>query len=42
MQKKLSFSSGIFCSLPLSDKQKKHYFVEQQTGALFIVYFTGS
>ena len=30
--KTLSFPSGIFWSLSLNDKQKKHYFDEQQTG----------
>ena len=41
--KKRSFPSGIFWSLSLNDKQKKHHhFFELQTGGLFTLYSTES
>ena len=41
--KKLSFRCGIFFSLSLNDKQKKHYhFAEQQTSRLFMLCSTES
>jgi len=44
MQKNSVFQAASFGDLLLNEKQKKpyYYFVEQQTGRLFIVYSTES
>jgi len=42
MQKNSVFQAASFGDLLLNEKQKKHYFVEQQTGRLFMLHCTES